>query len=323
MKAQILNLDPDNYQRHLIHSEGRTWQETNCYVDVWIELLHSLGYEPIAALPFTIANDFEGDQWTFFKYPLEDLYNLYGLDVQELAIWQPLTQHIYEQVSRGRPVLVELDSFYLPDTHGTAYGIDHVKSTAAVMSIDIENRQLGYFHNQGYYHLKGENFQKIFHLQSEPDPSILPPYVEFVKQRDMDYGSQKLLDRSLQSLSKQVLLLPEKNPFVAFKQRFAEDVQWLMEDSIETFHIYSFATLRQFGACFELAATYFEWLQRQSVGDTEPLIESYRTITEMAKATQFQLARTIARRKPLALDNIDNMGEAWEKAAAHLKGHFG
>ena len=137
MMKRVLALDPGTYQRHPIHGEGRIWAETNCYADVWIELLHALGHEPIAALPFTFAIDFEGDQWTFFKFPLADLYELYGLDVHELAIWRPLVVHIEEQLERGRPVLVELDSYFLPDTAGTAYRLAHVKSTVAVVEIDV------------------------------------------------------------------------------------------------------------------------------------------------------------------------------------------
>ena len=95
---------PATYVRHPIHGDGRIWAETNCYVDLWIELLHALGRDPVAALPFTLAIDFEGDQWTFFKFPLADLSDLYGLDVQELAIWRPLADHVEEQVTRGRPV---------------------------------------------------------------------------------------------------------------------------------------------------------------------------------------------------------------------------
>ena len=56
-----------------IHRADRDWAETNCYVDIWIELLHAWGFEPIAALPFTFGIDFEGDQWTFYKPPLADL----------------------------------------------------------------------------------------------------------------------------------------------------------------------------------------------------------------------------------------------------------
>jgi hypothetical protein len=66
--ARILDLDPATYERHLIHGEGRTWAETNCYTDVVVELLHGLGFEPIAALPFTLTIDLDVDQWTFFKF---------------------------------------------------------------------------------------------------------------------------------------------------------------------------------------------------------------------------------------------------------------
>jgi len=40
-----------------------------------------------------VAIDFEGDQWTFFKPPHEDLKALYGIDVQELYVWRPLLEH--------------------------------------------------------------------------------------------------------------------------------------------------------------------------------------------------------------------------------------
>ena len=113
MTQRVLTLDPSSYQRHRLHTQERNWAETNCYVDLWIELLHAWGFEPLAAMPFTLAIDFEGDQWTFFKFPLADLWELYGLNVQELAIWRPVLSHVEEQVGRGRPVLVELDSFYL------------------------------------------------------------------------------------------------------------------------------------------------------------------------------------------------------------------
>ncbi|HWH85062.1 MAG TPA: DUF1839 family protein, partial [Burkholderiaceae bacterium] len=76
--------------RHALHGEGSIWVEKNCYVDVWIELLHALRLEPHACLPFVFAIDFEGDQWTFFKPPQAELRTLYGIDVQELTVWRPL-----------------------------------------------------------------------------------------------------------------------------------------------------------------------------------------------------------------------------------------
>lgn len=322
MMKRILALDPGTYRRHLIHGEGRIWAETNCYADVWIELLHALGHEPIAALPFTFAIDFEGDQWTFFKFPLPDLYELYGLDVHELAIGRPLADHIEEQLERERPVLVELDSYFLPDTTGTAYQLAHVKSTVAVVEIDVARAHMGYFHNQGYYHVGGEDFLNALRIRVE-NPAMLPPYVEFVKARS---GPEKrgvaLLEASLRAMRKQFELVPNENPFPPFKARFEKDLAWLIEDDLETFHQYSFATLRQFGACFELSQTYLEWLAAQGERGLEQEIRAFRHISEGAKALQFQLARAMSRRRSLDLAPIDAMAEYWERGITSLKSRY-
>lgn len=323
MLKQIIALDPDNYPRHLIHGKDRTWIETNCYADVLIELLHALGHEPIAALPFTLAIDFEGDQWTFFKFPLSDLYDLYGLDVQELAIWRPLVTHVEEQVELGRPVLVELDSFFLPDTAGTAYQLAHVKSTVAVVEIDVENQHMGYFHGQGYYHLDGEDFLNVFRLKGEPDPAMLPPYVEFVKRHHTEkLTAEQLLQGSIRLLKRQLGLLPEQNPFEKFKPRFQQDLDWLMNEDLEMFHQYSFATLRQYGACYELSHTYLQWLQSQGETSLESAIEAIQELSNGAKAYQFQLARAMNRKKPLDLAPLDTMAQHWERAMEILKQRY-
>ncbi len=320
MMQQIIKLDPSNYPRHRIHTQERDWAETNCYVDIWIELLHSLGHEPIAAMPYTLAIDFEGDQWTFFKFPLVDIYNLYGIDVQELQIWQPLTKHIEEQVTLGRPVLVELDSFFLPDTAGMAYKIAHVKSTVAVVEFDLENNHMGYFHGQGYYHLDGDDFIDVFKLRDEPDPAILSPYVEIAKLRQSEKASSdKILATSLMALKKQLSLLPTNNPFHNFKIKFESDVKWLRNEGLEAFHQYSFATLRQFGACYELATNYLSWLTEQGETDLKDVTQKIKSLSETAKVYQFQLARVISRGKELDLEPIDSMALNWEEAMNSLK----
>ncbi len=89
---------------HPLHAEDRIWVEKNCYVDVWIELLHALGLEPLAMLPFIVAIDFEGDHWTFFKPRHDELRVLYGIDVQELNVWRPLIEHVREHVAAGKLV---------------------------------------------------------------------------------------------------------------------------------------------------------------------------------------------------------------------------
>lgn len=317
---QILALDPVTYQRHLIHGENRIWAETNCYVDVWTELLHCWGFEPIAALPFTLAIDFEGDQWTFFKFPHCDLYRLYGLDIQELAIWRTLVDHIEEQVTLGRPVLVELDSYFLPDTAGTAYQREHVKSTVAVNAIDVSNRKLGYFHNQGYYSLEGDDFINVFRLQEPRDPAHLPPYVEFVKRRlPTALIGGDLVQVSLALLRDQIAMLPDVNPFEKFKARFVIDLKWLATETLDAFHRYSFATLRQFGACYELSATYLSWLQMGTQLEFDKPIALLTELATDAKTLQFQLARSIMRKKPLDLSAIDRMATQWQAAMDGVK----
>lgn len=320
MTKQVFPLNPAGYQPHLIHTRERHWAETNCYVDVWIELLHAWGFDPIAAMPFTVAIDFEGDQWTFFKFPHTDLRDLFGLDVQELAIWQPLVEHVDEQVGLGRPVLVELDSYYLPDTEGTAYRREHTKSTVAAIDIDVANQRLGYFHGQGYYELTGEDFVRVFRLAGPTDPAMLPPYVEFVKRRpNRGTTGRALVETSLSLLERQLALLPETNPFEKFKPRFAADLDWLTNEPMEVFHQYSFATLRQFGACYEMAALYLNWLEAHDVPDLAIARDAFNALSTGAKTLQFQLARAMMRKKPLSLSPVDDMASTWQTAMNHLK----
>jgi Domain of unknown function (DUF1839) len=323
MLKQALPLNPGSYQRHRIHGGDRIWAETNCYVDVWVELLHAWGFEPVAALAFTLAIAFEGDQWTFFKFPHADLDRLYGLDVQELAVWRPLVHHVEEQVSRGHPVLVELDSYYLPDTASTAYQREHVKSTAAIVAIDVAAQQLGYFHNQSYYFLEGKDFAKLFRLNAPEEPVSLPPYVEFVKRRARPpLAGDELVLASLQMLRHQLRWLPESNPFEEFKARLQTDLGWLVDEGIEAFHLYSFTTLRQFGAGFELAATYLQWIQEKTAKPLGEPIAALTNVATNAKTLQFQLARAIDRRKPLDLSTLTDMAIAWRAALGRLKELF-
>ena len=317
---QVKALNPARYERHLIHGAERTWAETNCYVDVLVELLHGLGYEPAAALPFTLGIDFEGDQWSFFKFPHEDLLALYGMEIQEFNPWRSLAQHVETQVGLGRPVLVEMDSFFLPDTAGTAYKLAHVKSTIAVNAIDIEQRYLGYFHGQSYYELTGQDFIDIFQLGGLAHERMLPPYIEYVKLRNLHEvpRGKALVDASLVLLRKHLQLIPRDNPFVRFKDTFARDFDWLLTQEMETFHLYSFATFRQYGACFELVETYLKWLQQQGQPDLDSAIQAFATISNNTKAFQFQLARAMARKRAIDLAPLDEMASAWQAGMSQL-----
>lgn len=320
MLKQVKPLNVETYKRHLIHGENRIWAETNCYVDVLIELIHGMGFEPIAALPFTLGIDYEGDQWTFFKFPHEDLYQLYGMEIQEFNPWRNLVGHVEQQVELGRPVLVEMDSYYLPDTAGSAYKLAHVKSTIAVNAIDIDAQYMGYFHGQSYHELKDQDFADIFQINGLVHDRMLPPYIEYVKLRELNKqpNAEEQLEISLSLLKHQLGLIPRSNPFVTFKEAFSKDLEWLMTEEMDTFHTYSFATLRQYGACFELVTTYLNWLKSQQQQGLEDAIEAFTFITETAKTFQFQLARAMARKRQMELAPIDEMGKAWDKGMTLL-----
>ncbi|HUP97836.1 MAG TPA: DUF1839 family protein [Usitatibacter sp.] len=320
----IAALEPATYRRHPIHAGERVWAETNCYTDLAIELTHGLGYEPAAMLAFTLAIDFEGDQWTFFKPAPCDLYELYGFDLQELAIWRPLVEHVAEQVQAGYPVLVEVDSHYLPDTTGTAYGLSHSKTTIGVNEIDVPAARLGYFHNAGYFALAGDDFRNLFQLEGPAHERVLPPYVEFIKWR-RDFTPPRgsaLVECSLALLRRHLGRVPATNPFARFAERFARDLDALMKEDLARFHAYSFANLRQYGACFELAETYLRWLGEQAVAGLEAPAGALRAIAENAKALQFQLARAMSRGKPLDLAPVRVMADDWERAMASLQARF-
>jgi hypothetical protein len=92
-----------------------------------------------------------------------------------------------------------------------------------------------------------------------------------------------------------------------------------MNESLDTFHQYSFATLRQFGACYELAHTYLQWLQQQRQENLDDSISAINEISNGAKTYQFQLARAMNRKKPLDTAPLDTMANHWEDAMGSLK----
>jgi len=321
----IWPIDPLSYPRHPLHDGERIWPESNCYVDLWIELLHAAGLEPLAALPFTLTIDREGDQWTFFKFPLADLFDLYGIDVIELNVWRPLVDHVDEQVALGRPSIVEVDAFYLPDTAGTSYHAEHVKTSIAVNALDKEHRRLGYFHNAGYYELEGTDFAQVFRLDAYAPVPHLPPYVEVAKLsaraplagRALAEGSRDLLRRHLSRR-------PQVNPFRRYAERLSVDLASLVAGRLDRFHVYAFATLRQCGAAFELAGAYLRWLAAQGDAGLEGLADQCIEIATAAKALQFKAARAVNLNRPFDSSlALDAMADRWDKTMAGLDATYG
>ncbi len=144
-------------------------------------------------------------------------------------------------------------------------------------------------------------------------------YVEFVKCGRGALEGDELVLRSVQILRRHLQRLPETNPFEHFRTRFTAELDWLLGEELETFHLYSFATLRQFGACYELSATYLRWLKDHTGKPLDGPIAEFTRIATGAQTLQFQLARAIGRRKPLDLSALDALAESWRSGRQGVK----
>ena len=313
-RFQVLpGLAKEGYSRSPLHADGCAWVEKNCYVDVWIELLHSLGVEPAAVLSMTLAVDFEGDQWTFFKPPHDELRELYGIDVQELTVWRTLLAHAGEHLAGGKLISTEADAFWLPDTAGTDYRTQHTKSTIVLADIDLANERLGYFHNAGYYELAGEDYRQLFRVGHAHDPSFLPLYAELVR-------IDRLVRRSddvLRGLARPFLVRhlerrPTNNPLRSFQQRLEQELPVLQGGELSQYHLWAFATIRQLGAAFELAAAHVRWAWPAGSEDVQRATAGFDLIARVSKTLILKVARAVNSGRPLDASALfDEMAVAW------------
>jgi hypothetical protein len=314
----IFGLDPRGYQTHPLHGFERDFRESNCYVDVVIEVVHALGLDPTACLAFTLASEFEGDQWTFFKPPHADLDQLYGVRIEELTLWRPLVEQVRVQVARKRLPLVEVDAYYLPDTAASDYRRQHVKTTVAITHVDEAARRLRYFHNAGFYELEGDDFDGLFRIGAPPREDYLPPYCEIIKPdraRTRDPNELRAVSREL--ARRYFALRPGDNPVRAHAAQLQEHLEWIVQGGLPTYHGYSFAAMRQLGANFELAAAYLRWLG--NTGALAEAAEAFALISRVSKMLILKLARVAnTKRISYPADSFEEMAQAWDSGMARL-----
>jgi hypothetical protein len=311
--VSLLGLEPATYRPHQLHSLERSYTETNCYTDILIEFLHARGDEPLAMMGCVLRVDFEGDQWTFFKPLPEQVELLYGVDIHEMQPYRPLPEQISDQLARGRTIIVELDSFYLPDTESTSYRREHVKSSVVAESIDRERELLRYFHGPGYYELEGEDYRGVFRLGRAFSDDVLPPYTELLR---LDVH-EPLRGEELRAAARGLLLehvarRPRPNPFTRFGEQLAADLPRLLEGDHAAYHDYAFATVRMVGSAFEVGASHVQWLLGD---DAAAAAAAMGRIVEGSKALSFKLARRRAFDPEAA---IAELASAWDEAFAEL-----
>lgn len=299
--------DPSVYVPSGLHGADRVWTETNCYTDLWIELLHGSGFDPRPMLSVCLASGFDGSQWSFVKPSAADLRDLYGVDVAELRVWRTPLDHAEELLARGVCLAVEVDAYHLPDTVGVSYRSAHVKTAIVPCQLDRVSRQMRYLHGAGYHQLDGDDFDGLW------EPPLLPPYTEAIR---MVPGWQQCDQRAcaVDVASGHLSRAPADNPVERMGRAVGDTVGWLQEQTVEVFHEYAFGTCRQAGASAELCAGFFEWL---GAGDPGP--DPVRHFTDAAmelKALQFALARATRGRSVDLESTVAAASKAWQRAMA-------
>lgn len=310
--AAIDGLDPAAYRPHPLHGEASVWPVTNCYADLWIGVLNALGLDPLPLLSFGLEADFEGDQWTFVKPSLDDMWTLYGIEVQELNLWDGFASHVAQQVGRGQLPLVEVDSFYLPDSAGTAYQTEHTKTTIGVNVLDLDAGYMEYFHNSGYYALAGDDLQAVLRLGETFGGPHLLPYAEFAKLSRCRRLPAACLRREARSVARRHLdRRPVHNPLTAFRISLAAGFSVPPTDPVAYYHKEAFATVRQLGAAFQMAAANVRWLDTDGI--LTDAAAAFDGISASSKALLFKMARAANTGRPLQFEAlVDTMEAGWQ-----------
>lgn len=324
----LTSLEAARYTQHPLHSGDRVWQETNCYVDIWIEIVAHLGLDPQPAGVCAFSADCLPGQWSFLKYQPDDLRRLYGIEVGEFNLWKPIEEHVVEHMAAGNLVTLESDSWFLPDTEGVAYGRDHVKSTIVPTRLDPAAREMTYFHNSSLYALSGDDYDGA--LGKEGTISCTPqPYVELVR-LDRVLPTEGLAARTVELARDHLARRPADNPVARFADQIRAIAPTLPERGFDWYHKFSFSYTRQLGLTAQLAADACRWLAEHATAELDAdrrdelatAATEFDVVSQEMKNLQFALARVTGGRskdlEPALVLVTETWGRAIDRAATAL-----
>jgi hypothetical protein len=252
-----------------------------------------------------------------FKFSMEDVRRLWGIDAYEVNLWRALPAHLADHVALGRMITIDVDAWWLPDTKGLTYLTAHQKTTVAVQMIDADAGRIGYFHNGGYYELGGEDYERLI---ADEALAVIPPYAEAIDLEHLRQG-EEVRPLAVELAREHLARRPAANPVGEMRKRIEHDLPWLIEAGLDAFHRYAFGSIRQCGSNAELAADYVDWLagdESEGVGrDDEgrvPAAQSFLTVSKKAKALEFLLARALRGKRVDLSESMSEMESAWEHA---------
>lgn len=320
MRLDPLRLRVRRHRAHLLHQGERIWQEGDGYTDMWIELLHSHGFDPRAALGFCVAQDFEGDQFTALCFPADDLDKLFGLQIRELALYDALEERMLTQVKRGHTVLVEADAFDLPDTQPDSYHRSHARTMIGVDYMDAPARRLGYFHDTGYHVLDAVDYDHVVRRHADDAAQTqTSPRALFAKRVRAPLTGTPLADTSADLLCEHLLRRPARNPVSQWREALPEHIEAMLEHGEPFFRLYALNTMRRFGANFELLASHLRWLRKHGFAIPDEIPAAAQRIASESMVMQCRLARAVSRRRRDPCEEcIDALEEAYAQVVPPL-----
>ena len=134
-----------------------------------------------------------------------------------------------------RPAIVEVDAFYLPDTAGTTYRAEHVKTSIAVDRLDA-SAPARLFSQRRLLRARGRGLRRPLQSGGQRRPVILPPYVEVAKFGSAAApGGQVLVATSIDLLRGILRAARTTIRFAATLTRFPADLDLLAAGSLRSF----------------------------------------------------------------------------------------
>ncbi|WP_186304520.1 DUF1839 family protein [Kocuria palustris] len=317
----VVGLSAAGFEQHRLHRDESVWSNTNCYLDVWIELLHGLGHAPEPMFAAAVAAAAQTTQFEFLKVEHRDLEEVYGIRVGEHDIWLGLQEQVLQQLDAGHAMLIEADAFWLPDTRGVSYGIEHTKTSIVVLAADPPAQELVYLHNEGLHRLGGEDFDRVLG-PGRADGIVPSPYTELIRLdglRSPDEVDAVAATRRLLRLH--ASRAPRENPAEQLMAILRARFEWLGGRGMDGYHALCFETTRQLGVVAMLAAEACRHAQDPAL---ETAAQNWTAVSEEAKGLQFQLARVARGRASASIEaTMGSIADRWAAAAGALSAWAG
>ena len=242
----------------------RTYTETNCYTR------HPDRADPRARRRAAGRRRLHRARWTsratsgrFFKPPPEDLEALFGIDIHEMQPYRPLPRQIAEQIEAGRTLIVELDSWYLPDTAATSYRTrarqdlggrrgDRPAPPSASATSTTRACTSSRARTTG---------ARSASAGRSPTTSSRPTRSSSASTAARACRASELRAAAASACCATISQRrPATNPFERFGAQLDARPAGAARRRCAQYHDYAFATVRMFGSAFEITASHVDWL---------------------------------------------------------------